>query len=129
MEVVPNTVKQGVQFYPSFIIKTAGKAAQVYFMVLFYDKDGNAIKDNDDKYNIGGTVATYRGLNLAPGKRVGANKLAPTDFELFIPYSEIPVPAGANVASARFRAMLFDEKENEWKLLYSSKPVRFSFVK
>lgn len=129
MNVVPNSSLQGLQFYPSFIIKTAGKAAQVYFIVFFYDKDGNPIQDTDDKYNVGGSVATYKGLNMAPGQRVGANKLAPTDFELFIPYSEIPVPAGNNVAQAKFQAMLYDEAASEWKLLYSSKPIRFSFVK
>jgi hypothetical protein len=129
LEVVPNATKQGLLLYPSFNLKTAGKTGQVYFIVFFYDKDGNPIKDTDDKYNVGGSVATYKFATLAPGQNLGANKIAANDFELFIPYSEIPLPSGTNVAMAKFQCLLFDDKENEWKLLHSSKPVRFSFVK
>jgi len=127
MDVMKNSAKQGLSLYPSFNINTAGKEGKVYFIAFFYDKDGNAIQDNNDTYNINNSVATFKTFTIGVGKKLSANKLAPQDFELFIPYSEIPVPSGANNIQAVFRAYLMDG--SELKLLYSSKPVLFSIIK
>ena len=126
MNVVNSAEKQGLLLYPSFNIKTAGAEGQVYFTVFFYDDLGNPIMDNNDKYNISNVVATYKSFKLGVGKTLSANKISPTDFEMYIPYSEIPVPAGTKV-KAVFKALLIDGQE--LKMLYSSNPVNFSVIK
>ncbi len=126
MNIVSSSEKQGLLLYPSFSIKTAGAEGQVYFTVFFYDEENNPIMDNDDKYNISNVVATYRSFKIGPGKTLSANKLSPTDFEMFIPFSEIPVAAGTKV-KAVFKVILIDGKE--LKMLYNSNPVNFSLIK
>jgi hypothetical protein len=127
MDVLNSSTAQGLLLYPSFNISTAGKEGKVYFTVLFYDKDGNAIKDNNDKYNISNIVATFKSFSILPGKKLAANKNNPRDFELFIPYTELPLPSGTNSAQAVFRAFLVDG--DEIKSLYSSTPVSFSVIR
>ena len=126
MGVVNSTEKQGLLLYPSFNIKTAGSEGQVYFTVFFYDENNNPIMDNNDKYNISNVVATYKSFKLGVGQTLSANKNAPTDFEMYIPFSEIPVAAGTKV-KAVFKAILVDGKE--LKMLYASTPVNFSMIK
>lgn len=126
MNVINSAEKQGLLLYPSFNIKTAGNEGQVYFTVFFYDEMGNPIMDNNDKYNISNVVATYKSFKLGAGQTLSANKISPTDFELYIPYSEIPVAAGTKV-KAIFKAILVDGQE--LKMLYSSNPVNFSVIK
>jgi hypothetical protein len=126
MAVVNSAEKQGLLLYPSFNIKTAGNEGQVFFTVFFYDENGSPIADNDDKYNISNIVATYKSFKIAAGKTLSANKNTPTDFELFIPYSQIPVTPGAKV-KAVFKAILVDGEE--LKMLYSSTPVNFSVIR
>lgn len=126
MNVVNSAEKGGLLLYPSFNIKTSGAEGQVYFTAFFYDEAGNPIMDNNDKYNISNVVATYKGFKLLPGKTLAANKNTPNDFELYIPYSELPVSAGTKVQVV-FRAILIDGEELKW--LYSSAPVNFSILK
>jgi hypothetical protein len=126
MNVVNSAEKQGLLLYPSFNIKTAGAEGQVYFTVFFYDEAGNPIMDNNDKYNISNIVATYKSFKIAADKTLSANKNTPTDFEMFIPYSELPVPPGTKVMAV-FKAILVDGEE--LKMLYSSTPTNFSLVK
>lgn len=126
MNVVNSAEKQGLLLYPSFNIKTAGNEGQVFFTVFFYDESGNPIMDNDDKYNISNIVATYKSFKIGAGKILSANKNTPNDFELYIPYSQIPVAAGAKV-KAVFKAILVDGEE--LKMLYSSTPVNFSVIR
>ncbi|HEX6915514.1 MAG TPA: M12 family metallopeptidase [Chitinophagaceae bacterium] len=120
MDVVNGTEK--VSLYPSFEISTAGKEGTVYFMVFFYDENGDAIEDTDDKYNISGIVGTYDFAMLQPGKRLTANKGA-RDFELSIPKSQLPVSSGSKVMAV-FKSFLFND--NEFKLLYASTPFVFN---
>lgn len=126
MNVVSSTEKQGLLLYPSFNIKTSGAEGQVFFTVFFYDEDGQPIMDNNDKYNISNVVATYRSFKFAPGKTLSANKNSPTDFEMFIPFSELPVAAGTKVMAV-FKAILVDGPE--LKMLYASNPVNFSIIR
>lgn len=126
MIVMNSPEKGGLLLYPSFNIKTAGAEGQVYFSVLFYDENGDPIMDNNDKYNISNVVATYKGFKFLPGKNLTANKAATNDFELFLPYSELPVPAGTKI-QAIFKAFLIDGQE--FKILYSSNPVGLSVIK
>ncbi|MEI8075009.1 MAG: M12 family metallopeptidase [Bacteroidota bacterium] len=127
MEVIQNSAKQGLSLFPSFKITTAGAAGSVYFLAIFYDKDGNSIKaPAESNYNIQGMVGCYRGLKLAADQKLSANKSTPLDFELFIPYSAIPVPNSTEI-SARFIAFLKDG--DELKNLYSSESVKFKIIK
>ena len=127
MNVVKNETKQGLSIYPSFKINTAGRKATVYFIAFFYDADGNPIKKETEKYNVSNTTATFKTSVLDAGKMISANKLKPTDFELFIPYSEIPGASGNNNVQVEFRVYLMDDKE--LKILYQSKRKVFSFIK
>jgi hypothetical protein len=118
--------KGGLLIYPSFRIKTQGAEGQVYFTVFFYDENGNPLMDNNDKYNISNVVATYKSFKFQAGKILTANKAAPDDFEMFIPYSELPVTPGTKIKMV-FRAILVDGEELKW--FYNSTPVNFSLKK
>lgn len=127
MSIVKNATKQGLSLYPSFSINTAGKQGTVYFIAFFYDEYGNPIKKETQQYNVSNTTATFKAFTLQPGKKLSANKLSPQDFELFIPYAEIPVAQGNQKVQVVFKVFLMDDKE--LKMLYSSKPVNFSLIK
>ncbi len=127
MSVLPSATKQGISLYPSFKIKTAGTSGNVYFIAIFYDKDGNAIKaGSNDSYNVFGYAGCYRALTLAADKNLSANKISAQDFELFIPYSAFPAGTPTDV-EAKFIAILKDG--DEWKNLYSSEPVKFKLIR
>lgn len=126
MNVIKDATRGGISLYPSFYISTAGLAGKVYFAAFFYDANGNALKDNDDQYNISNVVATFRGLTLNPNAKLSANKLDAKDFELFIPYSQIPVASGTSIQVV-FRPFLYHNNEIKW--LYASKPMTFSVIK
>jgi hypothetical protein len=126
MNAVKDNVRGGLSLYPSFYISTAGVAGKVYLATFFYDQDGNALKDDDDQYNISSVVATFRALTVNPNMKLSANKLDPKDFELFIPYSQIPVVSGTNVQVV-FRPFIYFNNEVKW--LYASKPMMLSVIK
>ena len=124
LEIVPGAEKLSV--YPSFVLSTKGSKGTVYFLVLLYDQNGDPIMDNDDKFNINGQVGMYDAGTYEPGYRYGANKSG-RDFEFSIPYTQLPVAEGSTVL-ASFRVLLYTPEE-EFKLLWSSKPVSFKFTK
>ncbi|HPH23216.1 MAG TPA: M12 family metallopeptidase [Chitinophagaceae bacterium] len=125
--VSKNDNKQGVSIYPSFKMTTAGKSARVYFIAFFYDEEGNPIKKETDTYNINNIAATFKSSVLGVGKSMAANKTKNNDFELFIPYDQLPVNTGKNNFQVEFRVYLQDDKE--MKILYQSKRKVFSFMK
>jgi len=124
LEVVPGVDKLSV--YPSFTLSTKGGKGTVYFLVLLYDENGEPLMDNDDKFNINGQVGMYDYGTYEPGYRYGANKSA-RDFEFSIPNNQLPVAEGAKVM-ATFRVLLYTPEE-EFKILWASKPVSFKFTK
>jgi hypothetical protein len=127
MDAVPSPAKQGLSLFPSFDINTAGAPGNVFFCAIFYDQNGNPIKAaSTDTYNVWGYAGCYRSLTLAADKKLSSNKISPQDFELFIPYSALPVPASTDI-QAKFIALLKDG--DEWKSLYSSTPVKFKLIK
>lgn len=127
INVVKNDNKQGISIYPSFKLNTAGKSARVYFIAFFYDADGNPITKETERYNINNVAATFKSSVIGAGKSIAANKLKNNDFELFIPYEELPTNAGKNNFQVEFRVYLQDDKE--MKILYQSKRKVFSFIK
>lgn len=122
-----NDTKNGISLFPSFKLTTAGKPARVYFIAFFYDEDGNPIKKETNTYNINNIAATFKSSVLGIGKSVVANKNKPNDFELFIPYTELPISVGKNNFQVEFRVYLQDDKE--MKILYQSKRKIFNFIK
>jgi hypothetical protein len=126
MNVVKDATKGGLSLYPSFYISTSGIPGKVYLAAFFYDQNGNALMDNDDQYNISNVVSTFRNLTVNPNMKLSANKLDPKDFELFIPFSQIPVASGTNVQVV-FRPFIYYNDEVKW--LYSSAPMTLSIIK
>lgn len=126
-KVVNSDVKQGISVYPSFNISTAGKSARVYFIAFFYDAEGNPIMKDGTTYSISKMAATYKTVILDVNKKLSANKIKSNDFELFIPYNELPVTTGKNNFQVEFRVYLLDDKE--LKILYQSKRSVFNFIK
>ncbi len=122
-----NDTKNGISLFPSFKLTTAGKPARVYFIAFFYDEDGNPIKKETNTYTINNIAATFKSSVLGIGKSVVANKNKPNDFELFIPYTELPISVGKNNFQVEFRVYLQDDKE--MKILYQSKRKIFNFIK
>jgi hypothetical protein len=97
----------------------------VYLIAMIFDKDGNAIPAVDkEKYNVSGVASTYKSFILEPGQKLNANKNAPDDFELFIPYSQIPKGANTSEIQVVFKAWV--SGKDEFKPMYSSDPVAFS---
>lgn len=127
INVVKNDTKQGISIYPSFKLNTAGKSARVYFIAFFYDADGNPITKETERYNINNVAATFKSSVIGAGKSIAANKLKNNDFELFIPYDELPTNTGKNNFQVEFRVYLQDDQE--MKILYQSKRKVFSFIK
>jgi hypothetical protein len=127
INVVKNDTKQGISIYPSFKLTTEGKSARVYFIAFFYDEEGNPITKEKETYNINNVAATFKSSVIGSGKSIAANKLKSNDFELFIPYNELPTNAGKNNFQVEFRVYLQDDKE--MKILYQSKRKVFSFIK
>ncbi|MBX2932390.1 MAG: hypothetical protein KF781_10650 [Chitinophagaceae bacterium] len=127
IKVTNSDVKQGISVYPSFNINTAGRSARVYFIAFFYDSDGNPIMKEGNSYSINKMAATFKSTVLDVNKKLSANKANANDFELFIPYSELPVATGKNNFQVEFRVYLLDDKE--LKILYQSKRSVFNFIK
>ena len=120
MEVEKNDNKEGVSFYPSFTINTAGKSGRVYYLAVFTDDAGNMFETTSNEYKVFGVSGTSRTTVLNPGQKIEVNKNK-KDFELFIPYSEIPEKIRNKNIRASFYVFLFDK--DEMKLLYASKSV------
>ncbi len=117
----------GIYLYPSFEVTTDGATGDVFFAVLLFDKDGNGIRSTDEKYNVNGCVGTYKSFRIGPGKRLNANKTAPDDFPLFIPFSNIPnVPANAEI-QIQFRTYVSDGEE--LKSVYYSEPIAYRMTR
>lgn len=127
ISVVKNDTKNGLCLYPSFKLNTAGKSARVYFIAFFYDENGEAIRKETETYNINNVAATFKSSVVTAGKTISANKNSSNDFELFIPYSELPVVKGKNNFQVEFRVYLQDDKE--MKILYQSRRKVFNFLK
>ena len=121
IDVVNGTAtKKGISIYPVFDIKSNSKLGQVYYVARLVDENGYYIKDNDDKFNWGGYVATYVKANLLPNSKLSYNKLPQKNLELFLPYSEIPALNGKKV-TIEFTVVLDDIVNGQLdKLMYYS---------
>ncbi len=120
MAVERSEAKQGVSFYPSFNITTAGKAGRVYYLAVFTDENGNTFQTTSSDYKVFGVSGTSKTSVLNPGLNLFINK-GKRDMELFIPYAEIPASIRNKNVRASFYVFLYDN--DEMKLLYASKSV------
>lgn len=120
IDVMSNATKKGLSIYPTFDLKTNSKLGQVYYVARLVDENGYYIKDNNDKYNWGGTVATYVKATLLPNSKKAYNKTAKRNLELFLPFSEIPAMNGKKV-TIEFTVVLDDMANGQLnKLMYYS---------
>ncbi|HEY6505299.1 MAG TPA: M12 family metallopeptidase [Chitinophagaceae bacterium] len=120
IDVVNGTVKKGLSIYPVFDLKTNSKLGQVYFVARLVDENGYYIRDNNDKFNWGGTVATYTKATLLPNTKKSYNKTKTKNLELFLPYAEIPAMNGKRV-TIEFTVVLDDIANGQFnKLMYYS---------
>lgn len=128
IDVVNGATKKGISIYPVFDVKTNSKLGQVYFVARLVNEDGYYIKDNNDKFNWGGNVATYMRANLLPNTKTSYNKVK-RNLELFLPYSEIPAMNGKKV-TIEFTVILDDILNGQLKkLMYFSTTKPLSLPK
>ncbi|MBX7264240.1 MAG: hypothetical protein K1X46_09360 [Chitinophagaceae bacterium] len=120
MQVERSDSKEGVSFFPSFTINTAGKSGRVYYLAVFTDDQGNMFETSSNEYKVFGVSGTSKTSVLSPGQKIVVNK-GKKDLELFIPYSEIPEKIRNKNIRASFYVFLYDN--DEMKLLYASKSV------
>jgi hypothetical protein len=121
MDVEKSDKKQGISFFPSFTITTAGKEGRVAYLTVFFDENGNPVATNSKTFSFEGFAATNKSTVLLPGKKIEVNK-SKHDMELFIPYAEIPETIRGKKVTARFFIFLLDN--NETKRLYSSESIQ-----
>lgn len=126
MAIEKNDNKAGVSFYPSFTINTAGKSGRVYYLAVFTDEQGNMFETSSNEYKVFGVSGTSKTTVLNPGQKIEVNR-GKKDFELFIPYSEIPEKIRNKNIRASFYVFLYDN--DEMKLLYASKSVPCNMAK
>jgi hypothetical protein len=123
-KIKADKVAGGLKLYPSFNVSTSGGTGDVYLCVLLYDKDGYPILATEEKYNVSGVVGTYKGFRMGPGKKIGVNKANPEEFELFIPFANIPNTAATSEIQVVFRTYVSDGKD--LKSTYFSTPVKYT---
>jgi serralysin len=92
--VVQNSNKEGLSFYPTIDIKSTTESSKIYVCVLLYDENGDPLPDKNGNYAFGSTVAAGKTTNLIANTNLQANKNKAKDYELFIPFSEIPLETG-----------------------------------
>lgn len=129
IDVVNGAAKPGLSIYPSFDLKTNSKLGQVYLVARLVTEEGYYIRDNNDKFNWGGTVATYTKVTLLPNSKVSYNKAGKKNLELYLPYSEIPAMKGKKV-TIEFTVVLDDIVNGQFnKLMYYSYTTPLSLPK
>ena len=123
--VTSDAVRDKVLIYPSFDLKTSNSVGEVWVIIMFYDEQGQAIPDTDDKYNFSDHVATYAKLNLQPNAKMSYNKTALTkNLELSIPIEQIPGYEGKKVL-VQTMTYLYDPVNDKSVGLYFSDPKEY----
>ena len=104
---------------------------EVFFVArLLFEENGKwyYVATNADRYNWGGTVATYTDVSVLPNSKVSYNKTVP-NLELFLPNMYIPDLTGKNV-KVEFAVILDDVPNNQLnKLMYYLTTTTFSLTK
>lgn len=92
------------------------KEGEVYFTVVFYDEQGYPIEDNDEQFNVGGTVAAVEKLEMFPGRPVSGA------FDMTLPYDQLQFPEGSKKTTMVARIYHYSRQADEYRLLYVSTP-------
>jgi hypothetical protein len=122
--------KTGLAIIPAFDLKTNPMLGEVYFLARLVNEEGYYVKSQNPLfYNWGGTVATYIKVNLLPNSNVSYNKKV-KNFELYLPYSEIPNDLVGKKVYVEFSVVLDDMKNNQLnKLMYYNSTNAFTVTK
>lgn len=113
---------KGIIIHVAFDIQNM-KNKDVGVTAYFYDNNGNALTDINDKYNTdNGKVAT--GKSIKPG----SNNTSYSDLQLEIPYTELH-QSGANSKTLKFTVYIWDRSVSpSKKIIASSSYTTFSYT-
>ena len=128
-----NEKKGGISIYPSMNVKNKGTAGTINFMVKFYDEDGYPLYDTDNQYNDGYHVAVTRRVFFSGNKSETYNKnnkkkKKHKDFELFIPFDQIPLNDVGNEMIILLK-VIAETPDGEMKNFYQSDALVYRNIK
>ncbi|MCU0321466.1 MAG: M12 family metallopeptidase [Chitinophagaceae bacterium] len=111
-KIIKSSERKGLLIYPSFNLTTAGRNGKLYLVAYLYDADGKAVPTQEDPTK---NVIKYIGLNFPPGIKMDINKLGKKDYEIFLPYADIPSSLKDYIIAVR--VILIDDVNNQVKHL------------
>lgn len=124
-----NTKKGGISLFPTFDLKSVGKAGRVKMVFTFLDALFEfPLLDDDGTYQENGVVATVREVLIPANKVVKYNQKKIKDFEFFLPLDQIPAYALEEPILVKFKVVI-ETLEGEKKNMYQSQPLQFKYVK
>lgn len=124
-----NTKKGGISLFPTFDLKSVGKAGKVKMVFTFLDALFEfPLLDEDGTYEENGVVATVREVLVPANKVVKYNQKKKKDFEFFLPIDQIPAYALEEPILVKFKVVI-ETPEGEKKNMYQSQPLQFKYVK
>ena len=111
-KIIKSSERNGLLIYPSFSLSTSGRDGKLYLTAYLFDADGNAVPTPEDPTKI---IVKYIGLNVPSGIKMDFNKLGKKNYEIFLPYSDIPSSLKNYIIDVR--VILIDVVNNERKFL------------
>lgn len=124
-----NNQKEGISLFPTFDLKSVGKAGRVKMVFTFLDALFKfPLLDEDGTYQENGVVATVREVLVPANKLVKYNQKKKKDFEFFLPLDQIPAYALEEDILVTFKVVI-ETPEGEKKDMYLSQPLQFKYVK
>lgn len=124
-----NIKKGGISLFPTFDLKSVGKAGRVKMVFTFLDALFEfPLLDDDGTYQENGVVATIREVLIPANKVVKYNQKKKKDFEFFLPLDQIPAYALEDPILVKFKVVI-ETPEGEKKNMYQSQPLQFKYVK
>ena len=111
-KIIKSSERNGLLIYPSFNLTTAGRDGKLYLAAYLYDADGKAVPTPENPTK---SVVKYIGLNVPPGIKMDFNKLGKKNYEIFLPYTDIPSSLKDYIIAVR--VILIDDVNNQVKYL------------
>ncbi len=107
-----NAARGGLCVYPSFTISCAGKSASVNYEAYLLNEDDEFLASSSKFYSINGAAGTAKQIVLPIGKTYTLNKVK-KNFEIFIPFEELPRNALNKKIKVFFRVVLVTDEEQK----------------
>lgn len=107
-----NVQRGGISIYPSFTISCAGKSASLNYETYLLNENDEFFVSSSKNYNINGAAGSAKLVVLPTGKTYNINKTK-RDFEIFIPFEELPKFAIGKKVKAFFRVVLVTDDEQK----------------